>query len=221
MLEACWDLVEGIRGRRSREEIEADLEAYLALVREWNAFASLVSAGDLGARLEAHVLDSLSIAAHVVEACRDGGLWLDVGSGGGFPAIPVKAALPGTPVRLVERSAKKVGFLRQTVARLGLKGAAIVQGAFPQAGGEGEIAVVTSRAIEDPERVGKALAAWLPEGAVYLCQREQAPERLVGPMFHVEHVRDAWDARGLRRSALWRIRRTGPDGGDVPRRTER
>jgi len=197
------------------------LEAYLALVREWNAFASLVSAGDLvGARLEAHVLDSLSIAGYVVEACRDGGLWLDVGSGGGFPAIPVKAALPDTQVRLVERNAKKVGFLRQAVARLGLDGVTIVQGAFPQAGGEGEIAVVTSRAIEDPERVGKALAGWLPEGATYLCQREEVPERLGGPMFHVEHVRDAWDARGLRRGRVWRIWRRGFHGGDVPRGTE-
>lgn len=220
MLEACWDLIAEVRGRRSREEIEADLEAYLALVREWNAFASLVSAGDLGARLEAHVLDSLSIAAYVAEGCRDGGVWLDVGSGGGFPAIPVKAALPDTRVRLVERSAKKVGFLRQAAARLDLQGVTIVQGAFPEAGGEGGVAVVTSRAVENPERVGKALAARLPEGAVYLCQRERAPERLDGPMFHVERVRDAWDARGLRRGPLWRIRRASAQGGDVPRGTQ-
>ncbi len=219
MLEACWDLVEGVCRGGSREEVEADLEVYLGLMREWNAFASLVSAGDAGARLEEHVWDSLSIAAYVAEACRDGGVWLDVGSGGGFPAIPVKAVLPDTPVRLVERSAKKVGFLRQTVARLGLEGVTIVQGAFPQAVGEGKIAVVTSRAIEDPERVGKALAGWLPEGATYLCQREQPPERLRGPMFHVEQLRDAWHTRELRRGSLWRIRRAGSHGGDVPRGT--
>lgn len=219
MLEACWDLVEGVCRGRSREEVEADIEVYLALVREWNGFASLVSAGDVGARLEEHVWDSLSIAAYVAEGCRDGGVWLDVGSGGGFPAIPVRAVLQDTPVRLVERNAKKVGFLRQTVARLGLDGVTIVQGAFPQAGGEGGIAVVTSRAIEDPERVGKALAGWLPEGATYLCQREEPPERLGGPMFHVEQVRDAWDTRELRRGSLWRIRRAGSHGGDVPRGT--
>ena len=219
-LDACWDLVacaaglrdgavpgEGMAQLPARESIESALAAYIDLVRLWNPFASLVSEADASERLELHIRDSLSLTPYIVETCRGGGLWLDLGSGGGFPAVPVKVVCPWLRLRMVERSGRKVGFLRQVAARIRLEEVEIVQGTFPQAGQGGRVAVVTSRAIEEPERVGRDIAAWLPYETTYLCQRESLPSRLSTGEFHAELLEDAWTERGLRRSRLWRIQR--------------
>lgn len=184
---------------------EAQLADYLARLRALNAYASLVSEGDL-ARLESvHVPDSLSLARLVAEACAGGLPHLDIGSGGGFPAVPLAVALPNLPMVLVERSTKKVGILRQIIGGLGLEQVRLVQGEFPGAMAGLDCGSVTARAVERPERILKGLRPTLAAGAVFLSQAG-APDAAARAMFHVEQVVDAWTEAGLRRGSLHRIR---------------
>lgn len=182
------------------------LTKHAAAAVRWSAYASLVSHGDESRVIARHTVDSLSLAAHVLSAAGAAGSLLDVGSGGGFPAIPLKIVLPGLRVHLVERSEKKVGVLRQMLLELGLTDVRVTAGVFPRACAGETPAVITARAVERSAEFREAMAAWLPEGAVFL---NQAGDNSGFPpeMFHVEPVEDGWAAAGLRRGNLHAIRR--------------
>jgi 16S rRNA (guanine527-N7)-methyltransferase len=104
---------------RSEPELVAGLEKFVALLRKWNATHNLVSretADDLWTR---HIADSLQVLKFLTPADR---FILDLGSGGGFPAIPL--AIASDELRLfwlVEPIAKKAAFLRAAGRELGLR----------------------------------------------------------------------------------------------------
>ncbi len=114
-------LVEGLRRLGIPREPEgADrILRYLTELETWKDTFGLVKAEgeDLLVR---HILDSLS-GLSVVRRYPVS-LLADLGSGGGLPGIPLALCLPDLPVRLIERSGKKAGFLRSTVPILGLAG---------------------------------------------------------------------------------------------------
>jgi 16S rRNA (guanine527-N7)-methyltransferase len=104
---------------RSEAAVRKDLESFSALLRKWNAVQNLVSRETENALWSRHVLDSLQILPLLRAGDRR---FLDVGSGGGLPALPLAIALKGGPARLtlVEPIGKKVAFLRQVIRELGL-----------------------------------------------------------------------------------------------------
>ncbi len=103
--------------RGAREAIDGHIRLLLA----WTSAINLTAIRDPGAVATAHVLDSLSAVATL----RERGItqFLDLGSGGGLPGIPLAAALPATDVLLVEPIGKKARFLESAVAATGLDAA--------------------------------------------------------------------------------------------------
>lgn len=182
------------------------LERYVALVREYNERASLVSLGDAAKLESVHLPDSLSLASFVRGEVSGGGSWIDVGSGGGFPAIPIKAILPDLPLVMVERSVKKAGVLRGMLEALGLR-AEVVSVQFPQEMHHpaGRV-VITARAVERAVELHRRMGKWTRKGDVFLCQSVDA-KAFAPAVFHVEHVEDGWSGAGLRRGNLWRVSR--------------
>ncbi len=174
------------------------LEAHLNLIRHWNDFSSLVSRHDAATELEAHVLDSLGLAPHLARRAGKEGLVLDIGTGGGFPIVPLKLTFPEQPMCWVERSAKKVGFLRKVLGELALGGVILVHGEFPQAVPTLCPQVITARAVEKPGRWARKLGPYLEKGAVLLCQSGEIEDTL-GKTFHVEQIEDNWTKFGWRR----------------------
>lgn len=79
----------------------------------------MISAGDEDKVLSRHFLDSLSLLQ--VLDLRDGARVLDVGSGGGFPGLPVKICRPGIYLGLLEPRERKIFFLKSLTAALGLE----------------------------------------------------------------------------------------------------
>lgn len=96
-----------------------DLERYAALLRKWNAVQNLVSRETVDELWPRHIGDSLQVMRYVRDSDR---AVIDLGSGGGFPAIPMAIASRGAERRftLVEPIAKKASFLRTVVRELGL-----------------------------------------------------------------------------------------------------
>src|SRR5262245_49141103 len=92
------------------------LAAYLALVRKWNKVYNLTALRDEERMLTHHLLDSLAVVPHVGEART----LLDVGSGAGFPGIPLALALPELKVTLLDSNHKKTTFMRQAKMQLAL-----------------------------------------------------------------------------------------------------
>jgi 16S rRNA (guanine527-N7)-methyltransferase len=100
---------------RPIEQVHQDLESYAALLRKWQPVQNLVSRETLSSIWERHFADSLQLVRHLKESDVN---FLDFGSGGGFPALPLAIASKGLDRRfvLIEPTARKVSFLR-TVAR--------------------------------------------------------------------------------------------------------
>ena len=96
-----------------------DLEHYAALLRKWNAVQNLVSRETLAEIWPRHIEDSLQLVPLLRPHDRQ---IIDLGSGGGFPAIPMAIASRETERRftLVEPVAKKASFLRAVARELAL-----------------------------------------------------------------------------------------------------
>src|SRR5262245_60756251 len=96
------------------------LTAYFELLRKWNRKIALTSLPVEDAGDEA--IDRLLIEPVVASKflIQQRGSALDIGSGGGSPAIPLKLACPGLSLRMVESKTRKAAFLRETVRTLEL-----------------------------------------------------------------------------------------------------
>jgi len=95
-------------------ETEARLERFIGLLQTWQAKINLVSPSTLPTLWSRHVSDSLQLLA-LAPAAK---IWVDFGSGGGFPGMVLACAMADTPgalVHLVERNGKKAGFLREAL----------------------------------------------------------------------------------------------------------
>ena len=102
-------------------ETEQRLDRYVALLLEWQAKTNLVAPSTLPHLWTRHISDSLQL----LDLAPDAKIWVDLGSGGGFPGVVLACALaerPGAEVHLVERIAKKAAFLREAIRVTGAPG---------------------------------------------------------------------------------------------------
>jgi 16S rRNA (guanine527-N7)-methyltransferase len=99
----------------------ARLAEYVALLDKWNRVYNLTAIRDAEKAVSVHLLDCLAVVPYL-----RGNRVLDVGSGAGLPGIPIALARPDIRVTMLDSSHKKAAFLRQAVAELQLKNAAIV-----------------------------------------------------------------------------------------------
>jgi 16S rRNA (guanine527-N7)-methyltransferase len=97
----------------------AVIDGHVRLLLAWTQAINLTAIREPGAVAIGHVLDSLSAVPtmRALGASR----FLDLGSGGGFPGVPLAAALPGTDAVLVEPIGKKARFLQTALAATGLE----------------------------------------------------------------------------------------------------
>jgi 16S rRNA (guanine527-N7)-methyltransferase len=102
-------------------ETEARLDRFLDLLWTWQAKTNLVSPSTLPRLWSRHVSDSLQL----LNLAPDAKVWMDLGSGGGFPGMVLACTLadrPGASVHLVERNGKKAAFLREALRVTGAPG---------------------------------------------------------------------------------------------------
>jgi 16S rRNA (guanine527-N7)-methyltransferase len=146
----------------------AQLQAYLDLLLRWNARINLTAVRDPEQIVTRHFGESL-FAARVLRddeafATRSGLpiSLADVGSGAGFPGIPIKLFAPDIRLALIESQNKKATFLKEAVRLLGLENAEVYPGRAEHWGKKAD--VVTMRAVERMESVIPVAASLLTEG---------------------------------------------------------
>ena len=103
--------------------IEA-FELYLKELLKWNQKINLTAIRSEKGIVLRHFLDSLSVYPYLPEYS----FILDIGSGAGFPGIPLKIIQPSFEITLIDSVRKKVDFQRHIIRRLGLKGTEAIHG---------------------------------------------------------------------------------------------
>lgn len=198
------DVLQSLGIRVERDRFLVQMEAFHRLCSTWNLAAKLISKGDLEERFDEHIADSLTLCPEV--AAHSELNYVDIGSGGGFPAIPIALALANRKVWLVERSERKAEYLKQAVKALGLNGSQVVLGQFPVALAAPDGRIYTARAVERPEVFDAELIKHLRIGDIYLMQRE-IPASAAQKVIMREPVLDVFGETGLRRGILYRLTR--------------
>ena len=98
-------------------ELADALLAYLELLALWNSKINLTALDDPDAAIDRLILEPLLAARHVPEDASV----IDIGSGGGSPAIPLKLAAPRIKLWMVESKTRKSAFLREAIRQLDLR----------------------------------------------------------------------------------------------------
>lgn len=120
------------------------LLAYLALLIKWNKAYNLTAVRDPDEMVSRHLLDSLSVVPFVVEA---GNNWLDVGSGGGMPGVPLAILFPERQFTLLDSNGKKTRFLTQVKLELGLPNLHVIHSRVEEYTPEQPFSGICSRAF--------------------------------------------------------------------------
>lgn len=162
---------DGRYGAACRGPIAAKLGAFEALLKRWNRRFNLVARGDEPRLRERHVLDSLALLPWWK------GTLADIGSGAGFPGLPLAIARPCSTVVLIERSERKCRFLRQALIDLELANVQLVNSDVVDYRPGKLFDTVTVRAVAPPEQawqLAHPLAA-PGTGTVLLQMRTELP----------------------------------------------
>ena len=110
------DSAAGLIGQTLDSAQVRQLARHLDLIAAWDRKAHLTSITEPAKAARVHVVDSLLCLR---AGLPTGAVLIDVGSGAGFPGIPVKIARPDLAVTLVEASSRKVAFLELAAAEIG------------------------------------------------------------------------------------------------------
>ena len=203
------------------DELAGGLTAYYELLSRWNRKINLTALDDPDEAIDRLLLEPLVAARHLpVEPIAI----MDVGSGGGSPAIPLKLAAPAVRLTMVEVKARKSAFLREAVRTLGLANATVETSRYEELLARPELHeaydVLTVRAVRLEARVLQTLQAFLrPSGCVFLFRGPAGPQSptVVPPLeFQANHP---LVEASLSRLTVLTKRPVGPAALGVPRGT--
>jgi 16S rRNA (guanine527-N7)-methyltransferase len=185
-------LVEGAKayGIDLVEQTVDAFDLYLRELLKWNQKMNLTAIRSEKGIVLKHFLDSLSVFPHLPKiSCL-----LDIGSGAGFPGIPLKMVQPSLEVTLIDSVRKKVDFQRHIIRTLGLKGIEAIHGRIQDReilkslGGrfDGTIA----RAFSDLDILLLLTLPFLNKGGVVLAMRGEAAQEKLKVL--PQHIRNRY-----------------------------
>lgn len=158
---------------------------YITLLERWNRAYNLISDADPDIILKEHILDSLTIAPYVT-----GQKILDVGSGAGFPGIPLAINFPGKQFVLLDSVGKKTRFLEQVAVTLKLNNIEVVQARVEEYQTINCFDQITMRAFSNiDDIISKTQHLCCAEGS-WLIMKGQYPEEELKNFAHIAAVHE-------------------------------
>ena len=157
-------------------ETETRLDTYVKVLLLWQRKLNLIASSTLHEVWTRHIADSLQLLPLAPQAR----VWVDFGSGGGFPGMPIACALAGQPgckVHLIESNGKKAAFLREAVRATGAP--AVVHQERAEKFGEScaeTVHVVTARALAPLKTLCDQAFPLIARGALGLFPKGQDVE---------------------------------------------
>jgi len=162
---------------------------FIRLLEKWNRVTNLTAVRDPLQMVTRHILDSLAVVPFLTR-----GSLLDVGSGAGLPGVPIAIARPGLDVTLLDANAKKLRFVRQAAAELGLDNVQVVQARMQEYQPGRSFDMVISRAVASLDELYQQTVHLLRPGGRMLFMKGAVPEQEIGALqdgragLHIERL---------------------------------
>lgn len=187
-------------------ERAAAFNRYAEMLRERNEKINLTAITEPEEVKIKHFLDSCSAA----ELLPGGASVLDIGSGAGFPGLPLKIVRPDLTVTLLDSVNKKVAFMNDVVAELKLSGATAVHARIEDFPHKGEYDAVVSRAVAELTTLAEYALPFVKIGGAFIAYKSEKAESeaeaaasaitLLGG--RIREIREAFVAAGLTRKLI-------------------
>ena len=160
----------------------------LAELAEWNQRFNLTAIDDVLEGVRKHLLDSLSIHAHL-----QGRRVADVGSGAGFPGLPLAVVNPSREFTLIEATGKKAQFLEHARVKLGLDNVVIANSRAEQFKPAQRFDSVTARALGKLNEFVRVAGHLVARNGSLLAMKGQSPRA------EIEKLSKGWEVKAIHR----------------------
>ena len=176
------------------QEQMSKFEKYLELLLEWNDKFNLTAITDKNDIEEKHFLDSLELIKFFDLKNKN---LLDVGSGAGFPGVPLAIAEPTLKVTLLEANGKKVSFLKEISKELNLNNVVVIQGRSEELKDREHYDIVTARAVKELNILLEIAFHQVKVGGTFIAYK--------GPNIkeEIEHAKGAFSKLGASEPVLY------------------
>lgn len=172
------ELLSKINVELTDEKIE-QFFLYKNILKEWNEKINLTSIVDDNEILIKHFIDSLTIEKYVPQNAKV----IDVGTGAGFPGIPLKIARSDIELVLLDSLNKRVNFLDEVVKRCGLTGVRTIHGRAEDFARDTnyreKFDISTARAVANLSTLLEYCTPFLKVGGTFICMKADAEQELL------------------------------------------
>lgn len=161
------------------------LDRLADMLRAENARQNLVSAGSLTSIWQRHIADSAQLLNHVSRETT--GLWLDLGTGAGFPGLVIAALQPDRELVMVESRPLRIAWLVRVIAELDLSHARVI-GARLEAVDSLPCAVISARAFAPLDRLIALSARFSTSATTWLLPKGRSAAQELAALHGWKHV---------------------------------
>lgn len=153
--------------------------SYMEILKDWNSRMNLTAIEEDSDIIVKHFIDSLSIVPYI----KGSNIQIaDIGSGAGFPGLPVKIAIPDASITLVDSLEKRVKFLEAVVSKLDMKNVKCIHSRAEDIGANpthrGKYECVTARAVASMSVLLEYCLPLLKKDGIFIAMKGGNPEEL-------------------------------------------